>query len=220
MTAVRVADFIEARQIDDPAYQNAVEAADAADLAAVLALADHEDPDVRRDVASTLPLLTPGESPVTAMIEVAIRLTGDLDPRVRDFACFALGTQWDEIDTGPVREALAARLEDIDADTRYEALVGLARRQDRRALVRVKEALSRPSENLWRLEIVAAGMFVDPQLHELVLRHQTGWQDADGARAADVARRLTDPAGPGRTCWAVWPRCTGGAPTDDRSAGP
>jgi hypothetical protein len=45
MTAVRVADFIEARQIDDPAYQNAVEAADAADLAAVLALADHEGPD-------------------------------------------------------------------------------------------------------------------------------------------------------------------------------
>ncbi|GAA3672156.1 hypothetical protein GCM10022237_34780 [Nocardioides ginsengisoli] len=123
-------------------------------------------------------------------------LTVDADPRVRDAACFALGEQWREIDTPELREALAARLDDIDRDTRSEALLGLAYRRDPRALPRVRAALSRPSGDLWRLELVAAAALGDPQLHELVLEHRDGWDEEDD-RTAEVACRLTDPAGPG-----------------------
>lgn len=82
------------------------------------------------------------------MIQVAIRLTGDVDKKTRDWACFALAEQWREIDTPELREALVARLDDIDHDTRLEALVGLAYRRDNRALQRVRDALSRPSGNV------------------------------------------------------------------------
>ena len=37
---------------------------------------------------------------------------------------------------------------------------------------------------------------VGPQLHDLALRHQSGWNEAD-TRTADAVRRLTDPSGPG-----------------------
>jgi hypothetical protein len=85
----------------------------------------------------------------------------------------------------------------MDRDTRCEALVGLEFRGDARVLVRVRDALSRPSGDVWRLELVAAGALSDPQLYELVLAHQAGWGDVDAAHTADVVRRLTDPAGLG-----------------------
>jgi hypothetical protein len=131
------------------------------------------------------------------MVAVAIGLTLDRDKGVRDYACFALAQQWREVDTPALRNALAARLDDLDRDTRSEALVGLAYRRDPRALPRLHEALSRPSGNLWRLEMVAAGALSDPRLHDLAQRHQDGWTTAEDDRTADAVRRLTDPAGPG-----------------------
>jgi hypothetical protein len=175
-------------------FYKAVDVADAADVAAVLALAAHGDPVVRGAVARTLPLLTHGDVPTAEMVEAAVALSADPDKRVRDYSCFALAEQWREVDTPAVREALAARLDDIDREARSEALVGLAYRQDPRALPRVRAALSRPSGDVWRLEMVAAGALSDTQLHDLVLRHQAGWDDAG---TADAVRRLTDPRGPG-----------------------
>ena len=192
-----VADLMLAGEHGSEAFQDAVDTADEQDVAAVLRLAGHEDPEVRRVVAATLPLLTHGEAPTEEMIEVAVRLTADGDDGVRDWACFAIAEQWREVDTPLLREALAARLDDVDRDTRGEALVGLAYRQDARALARVREALSRPDGDVWRLELVAAGALSDPHLHEQVLRHQIGWSTAADARTADAVRRLTDPAGPG-----------------------
>lgn len=195
--AVGVAELLLAGQADTAAFSAAVDAADASDLAAVLALADHPDPELRRVVTLTLPLLTHGEAPTEEMVAVTIDLTLDADRRVRDYACFALAEHWREVDTPALRDALAARLDDLDRDTRSEALVGLAYRHDPRALPRVREALSRPSGNLWRLEMVAAGALSDPRLHDLVQRHQDGWTTAEDDRTADAVRRLTDPAGPG-----------------------
>ena len=57
----------------------------------------------------------------------------DDDPDVRDWATFGLGTQV-ATDSAEVRDALADRLADADEDVRREALVGLARRRDRRAV--------------------------------------------------------------------------------------
>ncbi len=148
-------------------------------------------------VAATLPLLTHGDEPTEEMVAVAIDLSLDSDKDVRDYACFALAAQWREVDTPALRDALAARLDDIDRDTRSEALLGLAYRRDPRALPRVREALSRPSGNLWRLEMIAAGALSDPQLHALVRRHQDGWTTAEDDRTADAVSRLTDPTGPG-----------------------
>ncbi|HEY3547834.1 MAG TPA: HEAT repeat domain-containing protein [Propionicimonas sp.] len=194
---MRVADLLLAGMADTDDFGMAVDAADAQDVAAMLALADHPDSDVRRVVASTLPLLTHGDPPTPEMVTVAARLTLDSDIGVRDWACFALAQQWRDVDTPDLRETLAARLDDIDRDARSEALVGLAFRQDPRALPRVREALSRPSGNVWRLEMVAAGALSDPALHELVGRHQEGWSNEIGVSTAHAVRRLTDPTGPG-----------------------
>jgi len=62
-----------------------------------------------------------------------VELSGDPAPRVRDWATFGLGSQIDRDDT-QVRDALMARLEDPDEDTRVEALRGLAARGDERAI--------------------------------------------------------------------------------------
>lgn len=86
------------------------------------------------------------------------------------------------------------------------ALLGLAYRHDPRAFPRVRAALSRPSGDLWRLELVAAGALGDPRLHPLVLRHLDGWDEEDSL-VTDAVRRLTDPAGPGADLSAASPSC-------------
>lgn len=197
MSDMGVADLLLSGAVGTEEFDAAVDAADPSDIAAVIALANHESPVVRRSVASTLPLLSHGDPPNEEMVEVAVRLTTDVDKQVRDHACFALAEQWREVDTPEVREALAVRLDDIDHDARSEALVGLAYRRDERASRRVRDALSRPSGNVSRLEMIAAGALSEPGLHDLVQRHRFGWRSADGATTAEVVSRLTDPAGPG-----------------------
>jgi HEAT repeat protein len=66
-------------------------------------------------------------------IQSLIELTKDEDARVRDWATFALGQQVDA-DTPSLRDALIERLTDSDDDARGEALIGLARRGDRRLI--------------------------------------------------------------------------------------
>ncbi len=184
-------------ELDSAVYYAAVEESGEDDVQAVLELTRHPEAAVRGAAARTLPLLTHGTPPTPEMVDAAIELTVDQDRLVRDYACLALGEQWRDIDTPAVREALVARLDDIDRDARCEALLGLAYRHDLRALPRLRTALARPSGAVWRLELVAAGALGEPELHPLVLRHQSGWSSEEAGRTADLARRLTDPAGPG-----------------------
>jgi HEAT repeat protein len=68
-----------------------------------------------------------------AAVDLMIRLTSDADSDVRDWATFGLGTQL-KLDTPRIRNALVARLDDPDEDTRGEAMIGLACRNDQRAI--------------------------------------------------------------------------------------
>ncbi|GAA2605385.1 hypothetical protein GCM10010399_40510 [Dactylosporangium fulvum] len=166
---------------------------DDAALPLLLPLAHHDDPRVRRAVAQALPSVL-GESPPDETVRALLALSADEDPDVRDWACFALGTQLSEVDSPVVRDALAARLDDPHDDTRCEALLGLARRRDERALPVLHERLSR--DNVYSLEIDAAGALGHSSLHTLVRGHLAGWDDDVVARVC-AALRLTDPDGVG-----------------------
>jgi HEAT repeat protein len=91
-------------------------------------LSSHADPGVRRAVVHGL-MGHDDDDAVAALIA----LSADEDGDVRDWATFSLGVQIDR-DSGEVREALAARLGDRHGDTHAEAVRGLARRRDERAL--------------------------------------------------------------------------------------
>jgi hypothetical protein len=67
-------------------------------------------------------------------VRTLIELSADPDADIRDWATFGLAQQIGT-NTREVREALYARVEDEDDDTRAEALMGLARRRDERVSV-------------------------------------------------------------------------------------
>jgi len=137
-----------------PAYQFRAHACPEIRHAVVHALTGHED-----DLA------------ISALIE----LTRDPVAHVRDWATFGLGTLMD-VDSPEIREAFVACLSDPDNHTRCEALVGLARRHDRRVLPALRSALD--SESVWTLEVEAASHIAAPELLPLLI-HLREWWDVD-----------------------------------------
>ena len=101
-----------------------------------------------------------------ASIRMLIRLSQDLAARVRDWATFCLGTQTD-VDTPALRRALLQRVADRHSETRGEALVGLARRNDARILPVLEPSLARSPS--W-LELEAAARLGDPRLLPRLLK--------------------------------------------------
>lgn len=184
---------IRSREVHSFRFQHGIESIGPTERQCLLELTKDEDPSVRARVTMDLVFITDCDEPDEDIVRRLAELTTDADLRVRDHACFVLGTQMRNVDTPEIREALYARLEDIDTDARCEALVGLAYRRDPRVLPFVRAALSR--DDVWRLELIAAAALGDPSLHPLVLGHQIGWSDPDSVRIADLARRLTDPDG-------------------------
>lgn len=108
-------------------------------LPSVLRLAGHPDAQVRAAVAFALPSLGL-DDPALAALRA---LTADPNDEVRDWATFALAES-DAKDVATVA-ALAARTDDQDDDTRAEAIYGLARRHDQRAMALIQGELDRPS---------------------------------------------------------------------------
>ena len=100
---------------------------------------DHQNENVRYAVAWTLGGMATQEPDI---IETLMKLMKDSDSDVRDWATFGLGSQSDA-DSEVIRDALFERVEDDDEDTRAEAVVGLAKRMDLRALPVVLEELER-----------------------------------------------------------------------------
>jgi hypothetical protein len=64
-------------------------------------------------------------------IDTLINLTTDIVSHIRDWATFGIGTQI-EGDNKLIKEALWLRVDDKHQDTRFEAIVGLAKRKDQR----------------------------------------------------------------------------------------
>jgi HEAT repeat protein len=139
----------------------------------------HPDPEVRRGVVFALL----GYEDQTAH-GVLIELTRDRDVEVRDWATFGIGTQC-EADTPAIRDALADRLADSDDVTRCEALVGLARRRDPRALTGLQKELARESVDTLALE--AAAFLGDPLLRPRLVALR-GRRDVDREFLDDAIR--------------------------------
>jgi HEAT repeat protein len=139
----------------------------------------HADPDVRHAVVFALMGYEDSQA-LGALVE----LTRDPVAQVRDWSTFALGTQVG-VDTPELREALVERLADADDDTRAEAVVGLARRGDRRMLPALREKLA--SGSVGRLAVEAAALIGDPDLHPLLVA-LGGWWDVDEGLLGEAIR--------------------------------
>jgi HEAT repeat protein len=117
---------------------------------------------------------------------------------LRDWATFALGTLH-ETDTPAIRDALADRLADIDIDTRCEALVGLARRRDQRALPSLHRELS--GESVSPLAIEAATLIAIPQLIKELIALRARWDGDTSLLEQAIQACLPDPClAASRTC--------------------
>lgn len=149
----------------------------------------HANPDVRFNVACGL-LGYAEPCAVDALIELSV----DADEEVRDWATFGIASQID-LDTPEIRAALFARLEDANPDAQAEALVGLARRKDPRALPIIAEHLQ--SSDLQLLDLDAAARFADPSLLPLLEQIELDPSDEEGAKcladAIQACRGLLEP---------------------------
>jgi methionyl-tRNA formyltransferase len=112
----------------------------------LLRLAAHPEARVREAVAIALA----GRGSDRAL-HALIELSRDDDSDVRDWATFALGSLAPQ-DTPELRDALVERLQDPHAETRLEAVHGLAVRGDARAVEPALELLAEAAggDGLWR----------------------------------------------------------------------
>ncbi|MGL5363423.1 MAG: HEAT repeat domain-containing protein [Bosea sp. (in: a-proteobacteria)] len=107
--------------------------------------------------------------PEPAARELLIKLSTDEDTGIRDWATFGLGSQC-EVDTPTIREALVARLDDSDADTRAEAIKGLANRHDPRVIPEILKEIERKDAGSIIFE--AAATMPDPSYLPLLEMHR------------------------------------------------
>ncbi|MFA6288339.1 MAG: HEAT repeat domain-containing protein [Opitutaceae bacterium] len=112
----------------------------------LLPLINHPDPEVRYGAVAGLS----GHDHPDAVAGL-IQLSRDSDDTTRDWATFGLGSQT-ELDTPALRDALVARLADLDPEIRGEAMIGLARRGDERARPAIEAEFRGPFHGDWSLE--------------------------------------------------------------------
>jgi HEAT repeat protein len=135
--------------------------------AELIIFAEHPSLDVRCALAYTL-----GGRADDLACNALVILSGEQDLDTRNWATFGLGTLC-ERDSTVIRQALVTRLSDSDDEVRGEAMVGLARRQDVRAVEAILTELGRQdvlnlaieaAEEMPRLEFL-------PRLEELLVAH-------------------------------------------------
>ncbi|MCI5124100.1 MAG: lyase [Candidatus Electrothrix sp. AR5] len=144
---------------------------DARAIPPLLELALHEDPMIRFGVTFGLSCHD-DEQAIAALIQ----LSRDDDEDVRNWAMFALADQTD-IDGTDIREALAAGLQDPEAEIRGEALIGLARRKDARVFAELVKEWG--LHNVSILSIEAAEELADPDLVPYLMNLQESLDFSD-----------------------------------------
>lgn len=152
--------------------------ADSRSVEPLVALRTHEDDDVREAVAYAL-----AEIADPATVPALIELSRDVYEGARSYATLGLGTALD-LDTPEIRAALFDRIDDLDDETRGEALVGLARRKDPRVLEPLREELT--SEDVGALAIEAALQLGDPSLLAPLQELEAWWDDDEALLAAAI----------------------------------
>lgn len=105
-------------------------------------------------------------------IRALIHLSRDQDANVRDWATFGLGTR-SHRDTKEIRRALWARVDDPHFDTRSEAIVGLALRNDRAVIAPLIRELQ--SGEVGELFVGAAKALADPSLLDGLVSLRSWW---------------------------------------------
>lgn len=156
-------------------------------LETLLVLAEDPDPDVRWQVALGLPKVLSAHRDQRG-IDALLRLMEDNDPEIRDWSAFGVGSQLD-IDSSEVRNALASHMFDEGQETAGEALLGLARRGDNRALEPILQRLTGGDPG--NLIVEAAGQLRDPRLlPALKALKSGGWTDHSKPGVLDEAIRL------------------------------
>ncbi len=148
-------------------------------LPVLLAHADHPADEVRYAVAVTLPRVS-CDPPPQAVLDALFALMEDTDSEIRDWATFGLGAQL-AVDTPEVRDALAARIGDEgeDGDVGGEALAGLARRHDSRALEPILHWLERRDPHPGTLILEAAAELADSRCLPALYALRADDDDAD-----------------------------------------
>jgi HEAT repeat protein len=121
----------------------------------ILAFVVHSSGDLRYAAVHGL---MPHDTPI--VVEALAKLSRDVDRDVRDWATFALGSQFDS-DSSALRAALHDRVNDTDPEVRGEALVGLARRRDASIADAVQRELEGEFHGHWPVE--AARHLGDPR---------------------------------------------------------
>jgi HEAT repeat protein len=123
-------------------------------------LTRHSDPEVRLGaVHGLLPI-------AQAVVPILVRLSDDEHAEVRNWATFGLSSRLGRpgqdgfVDSDEIRDALLRRLDDAEEIVRAEAVLGLAKRGDRRALPAVITELERVPE--WDHFAEAAELLADP----------------------------------------------------------
>jgi hypothetical protein len=125
----------------------------------ILSYQDHPDENVRFAVAFALGCFPNDPQSVRALL----KLTSDAGADIRDWAVFALGVQGDA-DSPEIRETLLRCLTDANEDVCEEAAVGLAKRQDKRLIPKLRTMLDAPELKPRVAEAAAAllGLHEDP----------------------------------------------------------
>jgi hypothetical protein len=120
------------------------------EIALIVSFKDNSDKGVREGLVSAL-LSVDNE----LAIDTLIHLTNDKVSHIRDWATFGIGTQIQK-DNKNIRNALWARINDKDFDTRYEAIVGLANRKDKNILDIIKNEFEKPNFEAALFEAISA----------------------------------------------------------------
>ena len=159
-------------------------------------LKDSSDRDVRLGVAMALPscrTFDRGED-LTSISKVLVELTKDEDAEVREFATFGIGTLLENVEGQDISDALVSRITDDDLGTRWEAILGLARRGDESVFGVIDSALRQEPTHPKAVEAAAA--LGDVRLYPLLLSVNPWWPSARDDLALALGR--CDPSSHGR----------------------